>query len=183
LAAGAKTATEGRWAIVKRLLRSSTVIAVVAVASLVAGLGAAPASDGGDAAAKPGGKVKYKGKSKAGYPIQFTLVERNGRQRIKRLAVDVVTECWADHNDDGASDEVVARIGGLSGKVYRDGTIEVFYAPNEDTEYVVDGTLSESGKARMNVVVGGYFSADGVPDAGALECDNWGTIYKAKQRR
>jgi hypothetical protein len=160
-----------------------TASAVAVVISLVAGLAGAPASDGGSAAAKPGGKVKYRGTSKAGYPIKFTLVERNGRQRIKRLSVDVVTECWADQDDNGVSDQVVAQIDGLSGKVYRDGTIEVFYAPNEDTEYVVDGTLSDTGKARMNVVVGGYFSAEGVPDGGSLECDNWGTIYKARSRR
>ncbi len=93
-----------------------------------------------------------------------------------------MTECWSDIDDDGIPDRIVAHITKLTGKVLPNGALEVYYAPDDDTEYLVEGTLKKR-KAKLNVVVGGRFGADGIPNAGELECDNWGTRYKAKARR
>ena len=79
--------------------------------------------------------------SKNGQPIGFRVVTKDGRSKIKGLAVNVVTECWADLNGDGIEDKVVAQIRKLSGKLSRDGTVDVYYAPDDDTEYVVEGKL------------------------------------------
>jgi hypothetical protein len=120
----------------------------------------------------------FSGLSKAGQPISFRVVTKAGRSKIKGLAVDVVTECWADLDGDGVEDKVVAQIRKLSGRLSRDGIVDVYYAPDDDTEYVVDGKL-KGRTAKLNVVVGGRFGPDGIPNAGDLECDNWGTRYKA----
>lgn len=154
---------------------------LVAALTLTAGVALAPAAgpDGDKASAKS--KVRYSGTAKNGQPISFRVVTKAGKSRIKGLAVDVVTECWADLNDDGLEDNVVAHITKLHGKVSRQGLVEVYYAPDDDTEYVVEGKIV--GKvAKLNVIVGGRFSPEGIPNAGNLDCDNWGTRYKAKQR-
>ena len=93
----------------------------------------------------------------------------------------MVTECWADLDHDGVQDKVVAHIKHLSGKVSRIGEVDVYFAPDDDTEYIVEGKLTGR-RARLNVIVGGRFGPDGVPNGGDLDCDNWGTIYKAKRR-
>ena len=169
----------------KRLFEILAVAATAILVSVAVGIGGDPPGAAGAQAAGEGKqKVRYKGKSRSGQPIRFTVVERQGRARITKLSVDVVAECWADADFDGNADKIVAHISGLDGKVSRDGLVEVYYAPDDDTEYLVDGVLGGKGEAaRLNVVVGGYFSADGVPNGGALECDNWGAIYKAKPRR
>lgn len=120
----------------------------------------------------------FSGQSKAGQPISFRVVTKAGKSKIKGLAVDVVTECWADLNDDGIEDKVVAQIRKLSGRLSRGGVVDVYYAPDDDTEYVVEGKL-KGRTAKLNVVVGGQFSSDGIPNGGDLECDNWGTRYRA----
>jgi hypothetical protein len=173
---------------VNRLLLGSAVIAAAAVlltsASIVFAGGSAPA-DSREAvapAAEDGKKkVRYRGESKSGQPIRFRLVERGSRAKVKHLAVDVVTECWADQDHDGNADKIVAHITGLHGRVLATGEFEVYYAPDEDTEYSISGRLVD-GKARLNVVVGGWFGPDGIPNAGTLQCDNWGALYKAKPR-
>ena len=124
----------------------------------------------------------FAGQSKAGQPISFRVVTKDGRSRIKGLAVDVVTECWADLNGDGVEDKIVAQIRKLSGRLSRDGVVDVYYAPDDDTEYLVEGKL-KGRTAKLNVVVGGRFSSDGIPNGGDLDCDNWGTRYKATRQR
>ena len=47
----------------------------------------------------------------------------------------------------------------------------------------VRGILSKDRTAKLNVVVGGRFGPDGIPNSGDLECDNWGTRYKATRTR
>ena len=126
--------------------------------------------------------ASYRGKSKNGQPISFQLVRKGSRARVTNLAVDVVTECWADQNMDGVQDKVVAHITELGGSVSSEGEVDVYFAPDDDTEYVVEGTITGA-KAKLNVIVGGRFGPDGTPNAGSLDCDNWGTRYKAKQRR
>lgn len=164
-----------------RCVRAPTrLIAPVLAAVAVVALAAAwiPGADGATAQRV----VHFKGKSKSGQPIRFRVVTKAGRSKIKGLAVNVVTECWADLNNDGVEDKVVARIRKLSGRLSRDGVVDVYYAPDDDTEYLVEGRL-KGRTAKLNVVVGGRFSADGIPNGGDLECDNWGTRYKARQRR
>jgi hypothetical protein len=160
---------------------------VLLAAALVLGLAAAAGARGpagSERAQSAGGKqvVKYRGKSKAGLPIRFRVVFKKGKGQVKGLAVDVMTECWSDIDDDGIPDRIVAHIRKLKGRVLPNGALEVYYAPDDDTEYLVEGTLKKR-KAKLNVVVGGRFGPDGIPNAGDLECDNWGTRYKAKARR
>jgi hypothetical protein len=159
------------------------------VAALILGLASVagargPAGGERERAETAGGKqvVHYRGKSKAGLPIRFRVVFKGSEAKVKGLAVDVMTECWSDIDDDGIPDRIVAHIKKLTGRVAPNGALEVYYAPDDDTEYLVEGTLKKR-KAKLNVVVGGRFGADGIPNAGDLECDNWGTRYKAKARR
>jgi hypothetical protein len=159
-------------------IRRSTLASVGIAAVLLAGAWI------GGAAGATGGKttVKFAGHSKAGQPISFRVVTKAGKSKIKGLAVNVVTECWADLNDDGVEDKVVAQIRKLSGRLSPDGVVDVYYAPDDDTEYLVEGRL-KGRTAKLNVVVGGRFSADGIPNGGDLQCDNWGTRYKAARKR
>jgi hypothetical protein len=159
----------------KRLLLGSAILVLLFAIAGIAGAHEASAP----AAAKQ--KVRFAGAAKNGQPISFRVVTKGGKSRIKGLAVDVVTECWADLNADGVEDKIVAHITNLNGKVSRSGEVEVYYAPDDDTEYIVEGTLVNR-VAKLNVIVGGRFGPDGIPNAGNLECDNWGTRYKAKAR-
>lgn len=159
-------------------------VRTAAIVTLTLAVAAAAAVATVSGAGATGGKttVKFAGHSKAGQPISFRVVTKGGKSKIKGLAVNVVTECWADLNDDGVEDKVVAQIRKLSGRLSRDGVVDVYYAPDDDTEYVVEGNL-KGRTAKLNVVVGGQFSADGIPNGGDLECDNWGTRYKAHKGR
>lgn len=166
---------------------------LLAIATLATGVVATPAgataAPAGDAAAASGAKKqvfktgRYVGKSRNGNPISFT-VKSNGRSgQIRNLTAVVTTECWNDFNHDDTPDQLPASITGLRGRVSHEGTVEVFYSPDEDTEYVVDGILS-NGRARLTVVVGGWWDATGVPTAsGPYQCDNWGTRYTARRVR
>lgn len=161
----------------KRLIFGSAILVLLLA---IAGVAGAQAPAPAPTAAKQ--KTRYSGTAKNGLPISFRVVTKDGRSKIKGLAVDVVTECWADVNGDGVEDKVVAQIRKLSGKLSRDGAVDVYYAPDDDTEYVVQGKL-KGRTAKLNVVVGGRFGPDGIPNSGDLECDNWGTRYKASRTR
>jgi hypothetical protein len=156
--------------------RTAAILALaLAVAVAVAAVSGAGATGGRTT-------VKFAGQSKNGQPISFRVVTKGGKSKIKGLAVNVVTECWADLNGDGVEDKVVAQIRKLSGRLSRDGVVDVYYAPDDDTEYLVEGKL-KGRTAKLNVVVGGRFSSDGIPNGGDLDCDNWGTRYKATRQR
>ena len=133
---------------------------------------------------KSADKVKaghYDGKSNAGNAISFDVVRNGSKTRVENLSADVKTECWADSDQDGVSDTLVAHVSNLSGKITRAGELDVFYAPDEDTEYVVQGSIVD-GLAKLNVIVGGNWDAAGMPNtAGPFACDNWGTRYKAER--
>jgi hypothetical protein len=125
----------------------------------------------------------YTGKSNAGHSISFDVVRNGSRAKIEDLAVDVDTECWNDADRDGVSDRLLAHVTGLRGSVSRSGEVDVYYAPDDDTEYVVEGTI-KGGDAKLLVTVGGSWDAAGNPSpAGPLQCDNWGTRYKAGKNR
>jgi hypothetical protein len=167
----------------KRPILCSICLALALVMAGTAGARApAPGKPEANAPAAAKRTANYRGQAKNGQPISFRVVTKGGKSRIKGLAVDVVTECWADLNDDGIEDKIVAHITKLHGKVSRSGEVDVYYAPDDDTEYIVEGTLINN-KAKLNVIVGGRFSPDGIPNAGDLDCDNWGTRYKAKPAR
>ena len=123
--------------------------------------------------------VRYSGTSEAGLPISFRVVTKDGRTKIMRARRRRAHRVLVRHQPRRIQDQLVAHITKLRGKVFPDGTLEVYYAPDDDTEYLVEGTLKKR-KAKLNVVVGGRFGADGIPNAGDFDCDNWGTRYQAK---
>jgi hypothetical protein len=121
-----------------------------------------------------------------GLPIEFdvTYDADAGAFQIANLGFDTSTDCYDAAGDDLA-DPVVVRIRDLSGEVDSDGAFEIDYAPDEDTDYYVDGVLAD-GTATMDLEVGGYFLFDGTPltsgaDPDALECDSWGETYDASR--
>jgi hypothetical protein len=157
----------------------------IAIASVLALSILATTAAAGDSG-KRGQGVKsghYTGQSNAGLPVSFDVVRNGSRAKIENLAVDVDTECWNDADHDGVSDRLVAHITGLKGSVSRSGEVDVYYAPDDDTEYVVEGTI-KGGDARLLVTAGGSWDTAGNPSpAGPLQCDNWGTRYKAGKNR
>jgi hypothetical protein len=161
-----------------------TLAAAVLSLSLIAGIAAA-SSGSHDAAAK--GKKRstklkghYDGANNAGRAMSFD-VTGGPKPTIKNFAVDVDTECWNDFNDDGESDTLVVHITGFGGHIHSDGSFDIYYAPDDDTEFEFSGTVSK-GKATVDVIVGGTFNLAGVPDlVGAYQCDSWGDTYRAKR--
>jgi hypothetical protein len=116
-----------------------------------------------------------------GRPISFDVAydRGEGALAVKNLSFQSDTECWMDLDGDGEDDNLVAKIDGLSGEVDADGYFEIDVTPDDDTEYYVEGTL-EDGEADLYLEVGGFFAADGTPQAdGPLECDSWGEDYFA----
>jgi hypothetical protein len=100
---------------------------------------------------------------------------------IENFAVDVDTECWNDFNHDGDSDILVAHITGFGGHIHKDGSFDIYYAPDDDTEFEFSGRI-DNGKAKVSVIVGGTFDASGAPNlVGAYQCDSWGDTYRAKR--
>jgi hypothetical protein len=159
-------------------LKNSVFCALAAALTILLALSVAadPAAGG------PGGKrvVRYSGTSKKGQPISFRLVTKAGKTKVTHLNVDVLTTCWADLDHDGFQDQIVAHITGLHGQLTAEGQVSVYYSPDEDTEYVVEGKLTGT-RAHLNVIAGGRFGPDGIPNAGDIDCDNWGTRYTAKR--
>ena len=130
-----------------RFIVGSLVVALVLAVTAVAGArGPAAATSARRAAERAGGKLvqRYRGTSKAGLPISFRVVTKKGKAKVKGLAVDVMTECWSDIDDDGIPDRIVAHITKLTGSLLPNGALEVYYAPDDDTEYLVEGTLASA---------------------------------------
>jgi hypothetical protein len=153
--------------------------AVAATAVLAVSISAAGATAGGSGKTPRIKSGHYEGKDSAGHPISFDVVRNGARAKVQNLAVDVNTECWSDLNHDGLSDRLLAHVSGLDGGIYRTGEVDVYYAPDDDTEYVVEGTI-EKGIAKLYVTVGGSWDEAGMPSPlGPLQCDNWGARYKA----
>ena len=165
--------------------RFTTTIAA-AVLSLALVGGSALASAAPNAASKGAKKNRQdqgplRGLQLRGPPISFDVAGSKSGLTVENFAVDVDTECWSDANHDGESDVLLAHITGFGAKVKKDGTFEIYYAPDDDTEFVFDGVLNK-GKAKVNVIVGGTFDADGTPSlVGAFQCDSWGDVYNAKR--
>ncbi len=103
------------------------------------------------------------------------------KPKIKNFSIAVDVECWNDYNNDGQSDWLLAQITGFHGKVKKDGSFDIYYAPDDDTEFEFSGVLKR-GKAKVHALVGGTFDVSGAPDpAGPYQCDSWGAKYRAKQ--
>jgi hypothetical protein len=121
----------------------------------------------------------YVGANDVGRAVSFDIVRDGDLAAVDNFAADVDTDCWDDLDGDGYSDTLLTHVGGLSGKVDASGAIDVYYAPDDDTEYSVDGRLAD-GQATMDVVVGGYWDRNGNPSfVGPYQCDSWGSDYTA----
>lgn len=118
-----------------------------------------------------------------GLPISFDVSfdQAAGALQVNNLGFQTDTECYNDLDEDGEDDTLVAQISGLESEVDSDGAFEIDYAPDDDTEFYVEGYL-EDGQAELYLEVGGYFAADGTPQAGGpYECDSWGEDYTASR--
>ena len=121
----------------------------------------------------------YSGANGAGRQVSFDVVNGPDGPAIANFAVDVDTECWGDYDGDGLDDNLLAHVTGFSGKIDDDGDYDIYYAPDEDTEFEFDGTIS-GGATAVDVLVGGHFNSDGTPNlVGLFECDSWGDTYAA----
>jgi hypothetical protein len=163
------------------MLRHSVALAAsVAALVLIAGPASVPAKDYEGATTVKG---HYKGKNSAGRAMSFDVVGRPSKRKIRNFAVDVDTECWNDFNHDGQSDRLLAHITGFKARLKKNGSFEIYYAPDDDTEFQFSGRVAD-GRAKVNVIVGGTFDADGTPDlAGPYQCDSWGAKYRARTKR
>jgi len=121
----------------------------------------------------------YTGTGPNGNRISFDVVSDGDAVRVENLAADVTAECFDE--TDGTESSLVAHITGMSGRVAKDGTFYISYAPDDDTEYEFDGELAD-GAADVDVIIGGLFDASGNPSAaGPLACDSWGDLYSARR--
>jgi hypothetical protein len=134
---------------------------------------------GRGASLKPSDYGHYTGANGVGRPVSFDVVGGSGGATIQNFAVDVDTECWGDYNGDGASDTLLVHIAGYGDDIKEDGSFDIYYAPDEDTEFEFTGTIA-GGHVDIDVTVGGHFNPDGTPNlVGSHECDSWGDTYSA----
>ena len=121
----------------------------------------------------------YAGFNAAGRPIGFDVVGGPGGATVENFAVDSDTECWGDYDNDGQSDTLLVHIDGFSDEINDDGSFDIYYAPDDDTEFAFSGTIA-NGQVAVDVTVGGHFDSDGTPNiVGSHECDSWGDTYSA----
>ena len=162
---------------------SITIAAAITSLSLVAGTAIASGhADPTVHGKKRTTKVKghYAGTNGAGRSMSFD-VTGSKKFQIENFAVDVDTECWNDFDGDDQSDQLLTHITDFSGNVKSNGSFDIYYAPDDDTEFEFSGTLNK-GKANVDVIVGGTFDADGTPNlVGVYQCDSWGDTYQAKR--
>lgn len=134
---------------------------------------------GGASSLLPSDFGHYSGTNATGRQVSFDVVNGPLGPVIANFAVDVDTECWGDYDGDGRSDNLLTHITGFSGKIATDGSYDIYYAPDEDTEFEFDGTIAH-GATAVDVTVGGHFNPDGTPNlVGPYECDSWGDTYAA----
>jgi len=120
---------------------------------------------------------RYVGTGPNGNPISFDVVAYGQDIRIENLAVDVTAECFDEVTGDDS--EIVTHVTGISGRVAKDGTFWISYTPDDDTEHDFEGEIAD-GKAELDVMIGGYFDAAGIPNAaGPFACDSFGDPYSA----
>jgi hypothetical protein len=159
--------------------------ALGALTALLLLAGTAVASDAPDPAAKGQPRAsklvgQYKGHNKRGRSISFAV--SGSKPTVENLSVDVDVECWNDYDNDGNSDTLIAHITGFRGHLKKNGSFDIYYAPDDDTEFEFTGKIDD-GKAKVTALVGGTFNADGTPSpTGAYQCDSWGVSYRAKQQ-
>ena len=160
---------------------SITAVAAITSLSLIAGTAVAsghpdPTVQGKKRTTKV--KGHYAGTNSAGRSMSFD-VTGSKKFQIENFAVDVDTECWNDFDGDDQSDQLLTHITGFSGNVKKDGSFDIYYAPDDDTEFEFDGTIA-NGQTAVDVLAGGHFNPDGTPNlVGIFECDSWGDTYSA----
>ena len=165
-----KTGSGTRTAV---LVRFTTATAALTALVVAGGVATAPAASSHKLAGH------YHGHNRGGRAVSFDV--SGAKPKIKNFSIAVDVECWNDYNNDGQSDRLLAQITGFHGKVKKDGSFDIYYAPDDDTEFEFSGTLNK-GKANVKALVGGTFDANGAPDpAGPYQCDSWGAKYRAKQ--
>ena len=124
----------------------------------------------------------YAGANAAGRAVSFDVVKGSEIDTIENFAVDVDTECWGDYDHDGADDALLVHVNGFGDEIAEDGSFDIYYAPDEDTEFEFSGTI-RNGQVAVDVTVGGHFNPDGTPNVlGAYECDSWGDTYNAARQ-
>ena len=123
----------------------------------------------------------YAGFNAAGRPVSFDVMGGPAGPTVENFAVDADTECWGDYDNDGQSDTLLAHINGFGDEINDDGSFDIYYSPDDDTEFEFAGTIAD-GNVEVDVTVGGHFDADGTPNlVGSYECDSWGDTYTAVQ--
>ena len=156
---------------------TTTLTALGLLAAIALAVPADSATAGKQRASKLAGH--YRGHNRGGRSVSFDVT--GVKPKIKNFSIAVDVECWNDFDNDGQSDRLVAQITGFKGKVRKDGGFDIYYAPDDDTEFEFSGTIDDR-KAKVDAIVGGTFNADGTPDpAGPYQCDSWGARYRAKQ--
>ena len=121
----------------------------------------------------------YSGANATGRRVSFDVVNGPDGPAIANFAVDVDTECWGDYNGDGLDDNLLVHVTGFGGEIDEDGSYDIYYAPDDDTEFEFDGTIA-NGQTAVDVLAGGHFNPDGIPNlVGTFECDSWGDTYAA----
>ena len=163
------------------MVRFTTAVTTTLTAlGLLAAIAVAAPADSATAGKQRASKLvgHYRGHNRGGRSVSFDVT--GVKPKIKNFSIAVDVECWNDFDNDGQSDRLVAQITGFKGKVRKDGGFDIYYAPDDDTEFEFSGTLNK-GKANVDVIVGGTFNADGTPNlVGAYQCDSWGDTYHAK---
>lgn len=133
--------------------------------------GFVPSHDGGH----------YAGNGPNDNPIDFDVVSDGKEAQVENLSVDVTADCVSADDPEAPETQMVTHISGMSGRVAKDGTFYIDYAPDDDTEYAFDGTIGD-GESDVDVIIGGYFDDAGNPDpAGSWACDSWGDLYSASR--
>ncbi len=121
----------------------------------------------------------YAGAAANGLPISFDVVDDGGNLRVENLAVDAEEDCLDESDPDADDVSMTGHVAGMSGRVAKDGSFFIDYAPDDDTDYTFEGAIAD-GKAEVDVMLDGYFDALGYPNpAGPFYCEGWGDLYKA----
>ena len=149
-------------------------IVILAVGSMTT---AAVANKGGHSGSNEVKTGHYAGGDGEGHTLSFDVKRKNGRLAITNFNINVVVECWG-----GEPASLVARIRGFGSPVSANGLFEIFYSPDDDTEFSFDGRI-EKDRGGVEVVAGGTFDVDGTPSpTGAYQCDSWGERYSFKHK-
>ena len=89
----------------------------------------------------------YRGHNQGGRSVSFDVA--GAKPKIKNFSIAVDVECWNGDDNDGQSDRLLAQITGFHGKVKKDGSFDIYYAPDDDTEFQFSGVLKRARRRSM----------------------------------